>query len=80
MKKWPTVLALVIIYIAVIFGWNWVWGILFLIWTVPSLYSGEIHLVQSITKKENPILFWLIILTWLGLSALLILGDFLGWS
>ena len=41
-KKWKAALVLVIIYIATAMGWNWVWGVLFLSWTIPSLYSGAI--------------------------------------
>lgn len=75
MKKWPVILALILIYLAVLLEWNWVWGVLFIFWTIPSLYSGEVHLVQSVTKKDHPVLYWLIILTWIVLSMILILTD-----
>lgn len=75
MKKWPTLFALLLIYLAVFFEWNWIWGVLFLFWVIPSFYSGEVHLVQAVTKKEDPILYWFILLTWIGLSAALILSD-----
>ena len=75
MKKWPVILALILIYLAVLLEWNWVWGVLFIFWTIPSLYSGEVHLVQAVTKKDHPVLYWLIILTWIVLSMILILTD-----
>ncbi len=73
--KWKTLLALVLIYMAVLFEWNWVWGVLFLFWTVPALYSGRTHLVEEVDRKTNPALFWLIIGTWLTLSLYLIAAD-----
>ena len=69
------ILALIVIYVAVLMGWQWVWGILFRMWTVPALYSGQVNLIGPVAKKENPTLFWLIVLTWIGLSAYLIFAD-----
>ena len=75
--KWKTIAALAIVYLAVIFGWSWVWGLLFIMWTIPALYSGQTHLVEPINRDQNPILFWLIIGTWIGLSLFMIVGDLL---
>ncbi|MGI9372821.1 MAG: hypothetical protein ACR2OJ_10020 [Hyphomicrobiales bacterium] len=74
-NKWKTLLALALIYIAVLFEWNWVWGALFIFWTIPALYSGRTHLVEEVERKSNPVLFSLIIGTWLILSLYLILAD-----
>jgi len=75
--KWKTILALAIVYLAVIMGWSWVWGLLFIMWTIPALYSGQTHLVEEINRDENPVLFWLIVGTWMGLSVYMIVGDLL---
>jgi hypothetical protein len=74
-RKSLIVLALIHIYIAVLLEWNWVWGALFVLWTLPAFYSGEVYLVQPIVKSREPILFWITVLTWLWLSAYLILID-----
>ena len=76
-SKWKTIVALLIIYAAVILDWYWVWGLLFIMWTIPALYSGQTHLVEPINRDENPVLFWFIVITWLGLSAYMIVGDLL---
>lgn len=68
-------LALVVVYLAVLFGWQWVWGVLFLMWTIPALITGEIHLIGRVSKKQNPVLFWFIVCTWIGLSIFLIVAD-----
>lgn len=77
MPKWRTVVALAIIYVAVVMGWMWVWGILFIMWTVPALYSGKTTLVEPVDSRKNPLLFWLIVGTWIVLSLYLIVADFL---
>ena len=75
--KWKTIVALAIVYVAVIMGWSWVWGLLFIMWTIPALYSGHTHLVEEINRDENPLLFWLIVGTWLILSVYMIFIDLL---
>ena len=75
--KWKTIVALAIVYLAVVLGWSWVWGLLFIMWTIPALYSGQTHLVEVINRDQNPVLFWLIIGTWIGLSIYMIIGDLL---
>lgn len=74
--KWKTIVALIVIYLAIVFGWTWVWGVLFLMWTYSALLTGHTHLVEDISKDENPVLFLLIVMTWIGLSLLLIIDYF----
>lgn len=81
--KWMTVTALAILWVAVVFEVNWVWGVLFIMWTVPALSSGETYLVEPITRRDRPVLFWLLVGTWIVLSVLLIVWDvarFTGWT
>ena len=73
--KWKTVLALIVVYLAVFMGWNWVWGVLFIMWTIPALYSGQTHLVEEINRDEDPVFFWLIVGTWITMSVFLIVID-----
>ncbi len=78
--KWRTLLALLLIYIAVIFNLQWVWGVLFLIWVLPDIYSGITFFVEPIVKNENPVLFWLIIVSWILMSAYSISTLFVDYS
>ncbi len=73
--KWKTVLALAVVYLAVVMGWSWVWGLLFIMWTIPALYSGQTHLVEEINRDEDPVFYWLIIATWIVLRIFMILFD-----
>ncbi len=66
--KWRTIVGLILVYLAVWFNWYWVWGILFLLWVVPDILSGVTYFMEPIEKKEHPVLFWIIVITWLLMS------------
>lgn len=76
--KWKTILALGIIWWAVLSETNWVWGLLFLLWVLPDLRSGQTYFVESVSRTQNPILFWVIMISWLTLSGLLLIPVFGG--
>lgn len=52
--KWKTALALAAIWLAVVTELNWVWGVLFIMWTVPALRSGQTFFVEPIARDRNP--------------------------
>ena len=74
--KWRSILGLVFMYIAMWFNLQWAWGILFLLWVIPDLITGESYFMELITKKDNPILYWIIVGSWLLLSIYSILSAF----
>ncbi|PZW42609.1 hypothetical protein LX95_00925 [Mesonia algae] len=63
--KWRTILALVLMYVAMIMNWSWAWGILFLLWVIPDINTGITYFIEPIEKKENPLLYWIIIASWI---------------
>lgn len=63
--KWRTILGLIVILFAIIFNWNWMWGILFLIWVIPDIKKGYTFFIEPINKSDNPFLYWIIIVMWL---------------
>ena len=73
--KLPTVAALVVLLAATLAGWYWVWGIFFLYWAVSGIVTGHAFVVQTVQRHENPVLFWLISITWLILAGLTIFYD-----
>ena len=75
--SWKPILALALIYVGILLGWNRTWGVLFFLWTLPSFYSGRIFLLDEVERESNPVLFWCIIATWTWLSVYLILVDVL---
>ena len=61
--------------VALVFDFQWIWGLLFLLWSGPSLFTGVTFLVEPVHRSENPWLFWVIVSLWLGLSLALISWD-----
>jgi hypothetical protein len=46
-------------------NWEWAWGVLFLFWVIPDIFSGITYFIEPIDKKQNPILYWIIIASWI---------------
>lgn len=63
--KWRTILALLLMYVALIMDWSWAWGILFLLWVIPDISTGTTYFIEPIEKKENSLLYWIIIASWI---------------
>lgn len=68
--KWQTILGLVFLVLAILMNWSWIWALLFLLWTIPSFYSEVVYFIEPIEKKKDPVLYWIIIVLWLGLSVM----------
>ena len=74
--KWRTGIGLIVVWIAAILNWQWMWGFLFLLWIIPDLFTGITYFMEPISKKDNPILYWLILISWVILSILNIATAF----
>lgn len=62
-------------------GYQSLWGVLFLYWTIPNFYSGHAFLLSDVTRDEDPILFWLIQIAWVVLGLMMVAAEFLpGWT
>lgn len=57
-----------------------VWGLLFLFWTALAVRSGETYLVECLTRRADPLLFWLLVATSIGLSVYLVVADLGRWG
>ncbi|MEP2027586.1 MAG: hypothetical protein ABJI96_02615 [Paracoccaceae bacterium] len=57
-------------------GYQFLWGLLFLYWTIPNFYSGHAFLLSDVTRGEDPVLFWAVQIAWVVLGALLVVIDF----
>lgn len=67
---------LAILMVSTALGYQALWGLLFLYWTIPNFYSGHAFLLSDVTRDEYPILFWLIQIAWVVLGLLLVALDF----
>ena len=77
--KLRAVAALAALYVGTFIGWSWPWGLLFLSMTLSTIRMGQTQLVDSISRQENPAVFWMVTGTWLLLSGALIGWDLFRW-
>ncbi|MCT4612093.1 MAG: B12-binding domain-containing radical SAM protein [Clostridia bacterium] len=75
--KWKTIMALVMIFSGIIFNINFIFGILYVLWAILDIKTGNAYVIENIEKRENPILFWLIVITWLTSGLYVLLSDLL---
>jgi len=75
--KWKTILGLVLLLVAIAMNWMWVFGVLFILWALNDIATGETHFVERIQRGESPALFWVIVLLWLLLSGYLLFEPWL---
>lgn len=62
-------------------GYQSLWGLLFLYWSVQSYRTGYAFLLSDVTREEDPVLYWLILIAWTVFGILLVMADFLpGWA
>lgn len=84
--KWKSLLALLIIAVSLYTDQYWLWGVLFLWWGINDLRKRHTYLMDDISRSENPILYWVIVILWLvlalwALSSAPVLDDFrAAWS
>ncbi len=73
--KWLTVIAIVVLTVATIMSWYWVWGLLFIYWAVGSIRIGEAFVVETVHREDNPVLFWIISAMWAGFGLWYVITD-----
>lgn len=68
--QWPTWVALVALWTFTLLGQVWILAALFLAWAVHDVVTGESSFVQRVTRREQPLTYWLVVFTWFALSIL----------
>ena len=80
-KRVINVVAFVALMASTALGFQSLWGVLFLYWTVLNLTTGHAFLISEVTRAQDPILFWLIQVAWVVFGLMLIAADVLSaWS
>ncbi len=75
--KWGAIISLGVIYLSVFTGWYWLWGLLLLYWAAFDLIYEQCWLTETIEKHHNPVLYYLIVLTWLTLGFYFLISPFI---
>ncbi len=71
--KWRSALGLFLIYAIVLLELKWAWSLLFLLWVIPDLKSGRTYFLDALDRRTSPILYWAVMITWILLTALMLL-------
>lgn len=71
--RWKAYVGLGLIVLYLLTEWAWIWGVFFALWVVMDVRSGQTHLLESISKKQNPVLYWVIVVMWALLGAMSLL-------
>ncbi|MGR3616377.1 MAG: hypothetical protein ACU0BB_10075 [Paracoccaceae bacterium] len=58
--------AIPILALATALGIYWIWGLLFLGWSIHGLRSGRVFLLGTIEKHTDPHLYWIVTGAWAG--------------
>jgi hypothetical protein len=75
-QKWLTLIGLPILLTTSLTGIYGLWGLLFVYWGLVSLRSGEVYLLEPIERRHDPVLFWTIVMMWIGFGLLYMVADF----
>lgn len=71
MKFWKSIIALSLLPIAFLLDLvNFYFSILFLVWSIRGIKSKVATFLDDIPRSKNPILFWIVSITWVVLSLL----------
>ena len=74
-KKLLTVLVFAALVIATLREWYWLWGLLFLFWSIQGFRSGHAFLIEDISREDHPLLYWLISAMWAGFGLWYLYAD-----
>lgn len=64
--KWKSVIGILMVLSAVTLNMPILFGVLYIIWAVQDIVSGHAHVLEHVSREENRLLFWIIVLLWLG--------------
>ena len=69
-RPWLTWVALAAIWCAAILDQLWVFSLLLVAWVLYDIRTGESLFIQRITRRGQPVTYWIIIGTWMALAVL----------
>lgn len=61
--------------IALILGFYWPWGLLFLYWVYVALRRGEVFLLGPIPRAQHPTFYGFVVLLWTLMGLLALASD-----
>ena len=56
--KWKSIFGTLLIVFAIVFNWQWLFVAFFMFTIGDALYDGQIHFFETITRKEDSVLYY----------------------
>ena len=69
-RAWPTWAGVAALWILTYTEQWWVYPVLFLVWAVYDVATGESNFIQRVSRRAQPFTFWLVVSTWILLSVM----------
>ena len=72
-RSWSTWTALAAIWCAVFLDQAWIFSLLLVAWALYDICTGESLFIHRITRRHQPVTYWVIVSTWISFGVLGIL-------
>ena len=69
-RPWLTWVALAAIWCAAVLDQLWVFSLLLMAWALYDIRTGESLFIQRITRRGQPVTYWVIVATWISFAVL----------
>lgn len=69
-RPWLTWGALAAIWCAAVLDQLWVFSLILLAWALHDIRTGESLFIQRITRRDQPMTYWIIVATWIAFAVL----------
>lgn len=63
--KWKTLFGIALVLGGLIFDLPILFGLLYIIWAIQDIKSGYASILEDVSRKDNKILYWIIVVIWL---------------
>ena len=70
-----TWIALAAIWCAVFIDLNWIFALLLVGWGLYDVFTGQSLFVQRVTRRHQPVTYWLVVSTWILLGVLWLIYE-----
>ncbi len=70
LRAWPTWAAVAALWVLTYTEQWWVYPVLFLVWAIYDVATGESNFIQRVSRRAQPFTFWLVVSTWILLSLM----------
>ncbi len=73
---WMPLLELALIVTVAAINSMLLWGLLFLVWSLSSIWAGYTGIMTYVARREHPVIFWLMTATWVVMSLMYIFPNY----